>query len=125
MAISRDGVARARIIWLFERDQFGDRRDGSGHAPETRLLPWAFIRFDGDAEENYVMPHNGMPFTERSTDQTVGTEDAQGNRAFARQYMEFMPNRAFPLESSGAASVNSNRDDGVPGPVALHYFGGV
>lgn len=124
MAIGANGVAQAELTLCAERDNFGDRRDGNFQLKETRLLPWAFVRFGGDGEDRYVMPMNGFKITETTDAQVAQTEDVIGNRVWQRIYLEYMPFRAFPLESQRPL-VNGPGDEGVLGQVAVHFFGGV
>ena len=124
---SQYGIERAEYILCFERDSFGDRRDGilDGKGREERLLPWVFIRLDGNAEERYVMPIDKVPIMERTDAQVAQTEDCIGNRPWQRMYVEYMQNRPFPLEAFRPSTSNTSGDANIAGPVAVQYFGGV
>ena len=127
MSFTAGAVEKAELILCFERDSFGDLRDGirDGKGPETKLLPWAFVRFQGLEEDRYVMPLNSININDTISPVNATAEDNAGNDVWQRIYMEFMPNRPFPLEAFREASVNGPGDSTVPGPIAIHYFGGV
>ena len=127
MSFTAGAVEQAELTLCFERDTFGDRSDGfrDGKGSETEMLPWAFIRFKGNEEDRYVMPLNSYNICDTLSPINATAEDAVGTEPYSRTYIEFMPNRPFPLEAFREASANGPGDSTISGPIAIHYFGGV
>ena len=84
-----------------------------------QVLPWAFLRFgDTDEERKYVVPMPGYwP--------TVAVAVSQGIERLKIVGVEYMPFRPFPAEPARPARSSSSDDINRPGPLALHFFGGV
>ena len=105
MAITTEGMEKAEWTFCYEKS-----------GAQVRMLPWAFLRFGDDGEDRqYVVP---IP--------PLGTSIGPGGNSsvpprFYRTYAEFMPFRAFPMETDRPLAVSGD----VPGPVALHFFGGI
>jgi len=106
MAITADAMSKAEVTYCYERDEL---------SPGTqRQLPWCFVRFgDVGEERKYLAPVDAIGL--------LADRSASVYRAFA----EYMPFRRFPLESGRPARVNNADDTNKPGPVGIHFFGGV
>jgi len=116
--------------WTFCIERQNGYRDDYGHGrTPVRVLPWVFVRLNSDgASRDYVMPlpaqANVMGSGVHSAlkDIKFGTEvDRALYYRYGRAFIEYMPNKPFPLESAEAA--RSNGDPG--GEIAIHFFGGI
>ena len=105
--INGNTMDHAEVTYCYERDI------QAGGVQVTRPLPWAFIRFgDTNEEQKYVAPTGSLGLT-------------MPGRGVFRAFQEFMPSRAFPLETSRPARVNNADDVNRPGPIGVHFFGAV
>jgi hypothetical protein len=104
MSWSSEGFQKAEWTFCNELLAYG----------EVRHLPWARIQFDGPGEEQkYVVP----------VQRSGSARSAAGSAGFTpyKQYRELMAFRPFPLESDRPLPSGGV----VPGPMGVHFFGGV
>lgn len=127
MAVNEGTMDSAEITFCLET--IGNFRDDTGHGRQpVRQLPWAFIRFgDAGEERKYVMPipFNNMIMGCGINDALAGITFTTPSSAlyftYGRAFIEYMPNKPFPLENGAGPRANGD----PAGPVSIHFFGSV
>ena len=116
MADNAQKYDNAEYTFCFERQSMPDGRTA------VHALPWVFVKFDSAGESrDYVMPIPpqvnimGSGIHSVLNDISFGTEtDRPLFYRFGRAFIEYMPNKPFPLSA-----------DTSSGNQAIHYFGNI
>jgi len=134
MSVNNNSMEQAEITYFFEKLSNTHPYRDAQNRHTVRQLPWCQIRFGDDGEDRkYVQPLppnalicGGGNFMSHYRDINFTESSSAVTKTFGVSFMEFAPFLPFPLESGRPAPGSpAGIDSDIPGPYAIHFFGGV